>query len=194
METKDGVQAISVKNRKEWRKWLEKHHRSEKAVRLIMYRKHSKTTGVPYADAVEEALCFGWIDGIKHKRDEDSSYQLFKPRSPKSNWSRSNRDRAAKLIAAGLMTKSGQAMIDIARQTGTWEALKDVENEVIPDDLQKLLARNKTANKNFQAFSSSSKKIILGWIISAKRPETRQKRIEQTVALAADNIKANHGF
>lgn len=192
METKNGIQAFNAKNRKEWRKWLEEHHQAETAVRLIIYHKHSKTQGVPYVDAVEEALCFGWIDGIKHKRDEESSYQLFKQRSPKSNWSKSNRDRAAKLIKAGLMTKAGQAMIDIAKRTGTWDALIDVENEVIPDDLQKLFARNKTAYKNFQAFSASSRKIILGWILSAKRPETRLKRIEQTVALAADNIKANH--
>ena len=96
------------------------------------------------------------------------------------------------MIAAGLMTPSGQTLIDLARRTGTWEALVDVQNSVIPDDLQKQLDKNKTALKNFLAFPPSSKRIILEWILNAKKPETRQKRIDETVRLAAENIKANH--
>ena len=145
-----------------------------------------------YNEAVEEAICFGWIDSIANKRDDESKYQFFSVRKPKSNWSKANRDRANKMIGQGLMASSGQALIDLAKKTGTWEALVDAQNSVVPNDLQKLFNKNKIAFKNFQAFPPSSKRIILEWILNAKKTETRQHRINQTVQLAAKNIKANH--
>jgi uncharacterized protein YdeI (YjbR/CyaY-like superfamily) len=141
---------------------------------------------------VEEALCYGWIDSVTYKRDGESRYQRFSPRKPNGNWSNTNRDKAEMLIAAHRMQPAGQAMIDIAKQNGRWNALVDVQNAVIPPDLLKLLKKNKTALKNFEAFSKSSKRIILEWITNAKKPETRLKRITQTAELAAKNIKANH--
>ena len=171
---------------------MEKNHQSEKSVWLIIYHKNSQVKSCNYEEAVEEALCFGWIDSIAKKRDTESKYQYFSIRNPKSNWSKSNRERVAKLTTLGLIAESGQKMIDLAKQTGTWEALVDVQNSVIPEDLQKLLNKNKKALKHFLDFSPSSKRVILEWILNAKKAETRLKRIEETVRLAAENIKANH--
>jgi uncharacterized protein YdeI (YjbR/CyaY-like superfamily) len=192
MAPKDSVKIFRAKTRKAWRKWLEKNHAKEKSVWLIMYRKATNIPSVNYAEAVEEALCFGWIDSIKKKRDTESSIQFFSQRKPKSSWSKLNRDRADKLTKQGLMTPQGQAMIDLAKRTGTWSAMKEVENTVIPSDLKELFNKNVIAFNNFQSFPVSSKKIILTWILSAKTPETRRKRIKETVALARKNIRANH--
>lgn len=192
MEIHKGINTCYAKTRKEWRKWLEKNHQSAKSVWLIMYHKSSETSSIYYDEAVEEAICFGWIDSIAHKRDEESKYQFFAPRKPKSNWSKANKERAQRMIEQGKMTSGGQQLIDLAKASGTWDALVDVQNSVIPPDLQKLLNKNKVALKNFLAFPPSSKRIILEWILNAKKNETREKRIEETVRLAADNIKANH--
>lgn len=192
MELHNGLPAYHAKNRKEWRQWLTKNHRSEKSVWLIIYHKSSATPSVYYEEAVEEAICFGWIDSIAHKRDAESKYQFFAVRKPKSNWSKANRERAEKMIEKKQMKPAGQAMIDLAKKNGTWTALVDVQNSVIPPDLQQAFNKNKTAFKNFQAFPPSSKRIILEWILNAKKPETREQRIKQTVELAEKNIKANH--
>lgn len=191
-EIKNGITAIPARNRKDWRKWLSKHHASDQAVWLIIYHKSSKTPSVYYDEAVEEALCFGWIDSKPNKRDGESYYQYFAVRKPKSKWSKANRERTQRMIASGSMTPAGQAMIDLAKKTGTWDALVEVQNAVIPDDLKKLFNKNKTALKNFEAFPPSSKRIILEWISNAKKPETRALRIQQTIEQAAMNIKANH--
>lgn len=192
MELHNNIKAYHARNRKEWRKWLEKNHKKEQSVWLIIYHKASEIKSVYYDEAVEEAICFGWIDSIAHKRDAKSKYQFFAQRKPKSNWSKANKQRAEKMIAAGFMTETGQSLITLAKKTGTWEALTAVQNSVIPDDLLKLLNKNKKALKNFMAFPPSSKRIILEWILNAKKTETRTKRIEETIRLAADNIKANH--
>ena len=192
MELKNNIKTFHAKTRKEWRAWLKKNHQSEKSVWLIIYHKQNKTPSVYYEEAVEEALCFGWIDSKGNKRDSGSFYLYFAQRKPKSNWSKPNKERVERMIEAGLMTETGQQMIDLAKKTGTWSALDDVQNAVIPADLKALFTKNKTASKNFAAFPPSSKRGILEWILNAKRPETRDKRIKQTVELAAKNIKANH--
>lgn len=189
---KDGVSAYYARDRAAWRKWFEEHHLVEKSVWLIIYRKQSSTPSVYYDEAVDEALCFGWIDSTPKKRDEESYYQFFARRSPKSNWSRVNKEKVARLMEMGLMTEAGMAAVELAKQTGTWTALDEVENLTIPDDLQAAFQENVAAWSNFDAFSRSSKRGILEWIQSAKKPETRQRRIAQTVSLAADNKKANH--
>jgi uncharacterized protein YdeI (YjbR/CyaY-like superfamily) len=185
------IAVTAAKTRKAWRAWLMKNHQKEKAVWLIIYHKKSSTPSVYYDEAVEEALCFGWIDSKPNKRDEESFYLFFAQRKPKSNWSALNRERVERLSKQGLIQPAGQKMIDLAKQTGTWEALKPVHELTIPEDLQKLLAKNKKAAAYFDAFPPSTKKGILEWILNAKRPETRQKRIEETVKLAAQNIRAN---
>ena len=192
MEIHNGIKAVKAKSRNAWRQWLSENHSKEKSVWLILYHRSSVTPSIYYNEAVEEALCFGWIDSKGNKRDDESSFLFFAQRKPTSKWSRPNKERVEKLIEQGLMTPAGQAMIDLAKKTGTWEALDDIHQVVVPEDLQKLFSKNKTAYKNYQAFPPSSKKIILEWISNAKRPETRQKRLQETVKLAARNIRANH--
>ena len=191
MEMKAGVKIFHAKTKKEWRKWLEKNHRSEKAVWLIFYKKGSGIQSTDYAEALEEALCFGWIDSKANKKDDESYYQYFAKRKPKSNWSKINKEKIAGLIEKGLMTPAGFESIEIAKRNGTWSALDEVEELIIPPDLQLLFYKNIAAFENWKNFSRSVKRGILEWILNAKRPETRQKRIAETVELAKKNIKAN---
>ena len=191
MELKNGIKSFHPKTRTQWRSWLQKNHVKEKSVYLIMYNKKSGKPGVRYEEGVEEALCFGWIDSTHYKRDEHSSCIYYCKRKPTSVWSKTNRERVSHLIKAGLMQQAGQKMIDIAKQNGQWKFLEQVEKLTIPPDLMKAFKRNKTAHKNFNAFSPSARKMILHWILSAKRPETRVRRINETVEQAAKNIKAN---
>ena len=186
MATRKALDIFFPKSRNEWRKWLAKNHDKEKSVKVVLLRKHATIKGIYYEEAVEEGLCFGWIDSTVNKRDEDSFLIHFAKRKPKSNWSQSNHIRVAKLIKEGRMTPAGMAMIDLAKSTGTWEVAEEIK---MPADLKKQLAKNKAALDNFNAFSPSSKQIILGWIVNAKRPETRQRRINKTVELAAQNLK-----
>ncbi|UPT65940.1 MAG: YdeI/OmpD-associated family protein [Sphingobacteriales bacterium JAD_PAG50586_3] len=190
MELHKGIQAIQAKTRKEWRKWLDKNGQVEKSVWLIIYRKETNATSVYYDEAVEEALCFGWIDSVANKRDADSFYLYFAQRKPTSKWSKLNRDRVAKLESEGLIMPPGKAAIDLAKKNGTWEALKEVEALTIPADMQKLFDKNKTAYANFMAFPPSTIRGILEWILNAKRPETRLNRITETVEKAELNIRA----
>jgi len=191
MEMKSGVKIFYAKTQKEWRKWLEKNHRSEKAVWLIFYKKGSGIQSTNYAEALEEALCFGWIDSKANKKDDESYYQYFAKRKPESNWSKVNKEKVARLIEKGLMTSAGFESIEIAKRNGTWTALDEVEELIIPPDLQLLFDKNIAAFENWKNFSRYIKRGILEWILNAKRSETRQKRIAETVELAEKNIKAN---
>jgi len=132
-------------------------------------------------DAVEEALCFGWIDSTLKPIDKDLSSLLFTPRRPKSVWSRHNKRRVASLIKRGLMTESGLRAIQAAKRNGSWSALNDVEALRVPDDLARALGANVVAKRNFDASSRSRKQGILWWIVSARRPATRSRRIAETV-------------
>lgn len=181
-----------ARDRKAWRTWLEKNHAVKKSIWLIIYHKESGVPSVYYPEAVDEALCFGWIDSKPNKRDHESYYQFFSIRNPKSNWSKVNKDKVSKLIELGLMTAAGHRLIELAKQNGTWTALEGVDNLVLPGDLENALNKNPSARINFSAFSRSSKRGILEWILNAKKTETRQKRIDETVRLAAINRKANH--
>lgn len=187
----DQLDTFHARSRAEWRAWLADHHRSAPGVWLISSKKGTGQPRVEYDEAVEEALCFGWIDSLPRKLDDERSMLLFTPRKPKSGWSKLNKTRIEKLLAAGLMTEAGLEKIELAKQNGAWTSLDAVEELTIPPDLQAALDANPTAKRFFDAFAKSAKKGILQWIESAKRPETRQKRIEETVTLAARNEKAN---
>lgn len=178
-------------DRTEWRQWLQENHATAKGVWLIYFKKSSGKIRVEYGEAVEEALCFGWIDSVAKPVDEFCYKQLFSPRKPKSNWSKLNKERVEILIESGLMTEAGFRMIDIAKQLGTWNALNEVEQLIIPNDLQIAFDVNPIALQHWQKFSRSSRRGILEWLLNAKRPETRAKRITNIVELAAQNIKAN---
>ncbi len=178
--------------RAEWRAWLTTNHASATGVRLVLVKQNAGLAGITYAEAVEEALCFGWIDGKANTLD-DRRYQLqMSPRKPGSVWSKINKQRIRRLVAEGLMTPAGLAKIAAAKKDRSWQQLDAIDQLVIPADLREQLAANAQAGRNFEAFSASSKKMILFWIASAKRDETRQKRIAETVRLAAQNIKAAH--
>jgi len=188
---KDGVKTFYAKDRAAWRAWLAENHATETRVWLIIYRKQSGTPSIYYDEAVNEALCFGWIDSKPNKRDGESYYQFFSRRNPKSKWSGVNKRKVEALSAQGLMTEAGWAVIELAKQNGGWTALDDVENLMIPEDLQAQFDTMPGAQANFEAFSKSAKRGILDWISSAKQAETRAKRILETVTLAARGEKAN---
>jgi uncharacterized protein YdeI (YjbR/CyaY-like superfamily) len=158
---------------------------------LISYKKASGKPRFEYDEAVEEALCFGWIDSKPNKLDDERSMLWFAPRKAGTGWSKPNKERVEKLIAAGLMAPAGLAKIETAQQDGSWNALDGVEALEIPPDLSQALAANATAQRYFEAFPRSVKRGILEWILNAKKAETRAKRIEETVRLTADNIRAN---
>ncbi|MFN4256607.1 MAG: YdeI/OmpD-associated family protein [Saprospiraceae bacterium] len=178
-------------DRAEWRAWLAENHRTATGVWLVFYKKGSGKPHLSYDEAVEEALCFGWIDSKPGKLDDERSMQYYSPRKPKSNWSKINKERVERLMAAGLMTESGLKMVELAKRTGTWAALDEVEALIVPPDLQTELEALQPAATHFAAFPRSVKRGILEWIMNAKTPETRQKRIAETVRLAAENIRAN---
>ena len=188
----DGLPLIYAPDRQAWRQWLEASHATARGVWLVYYKRESGRTRVAYADAVEEALCFGWIDSRPNALDEQRSLQLFTPRKPHSAWSRLNKQRIERLTTANLMHPAGLAVVEAAKGDGSWLALDAVEDLVMPDDLLAALAVNPQAQAYFQAFPASSKKNILWWIASAKRPETRANRVAETVRLAAQNLRANH--
>ncbi len=135
---KNGIKSCYAKTRQDWRKWLEENHQKETSVWVIIYKKESKIPSVYYPEAVDEALCFGWIDSKANKRDENSYYQFFARRNPESNWSKVNKEKVATLIEQGLMSPAGLKMVEIAQQKGTWTALDEVELLTIPADLQLL--------------------------------------------------------
>lgn len=183
--------AVDAPTRADWRQWLADNHATEKNAWLKIYRKSCSTPSVSYDEAVDEALCFGWIDSSAKKGDDQHYRQFFAKRNPKSNWSRVNKAKVEKLTAAGLMTDAGQAMIDLAKRTGTWTALDDVENLVNPPDLQEQFDANPVAKGHFEAFPRSVKRGVLEWLLTAKLPATRAKRIAEIVTLAERNERAN---
>jgi uncharacterized protein YdeI (YjbR/CyaY-like superfamily) len=183
--------SIYPKTRTEWREWLEQHHSRAEGVWLVSFKKAAGQPYVEYDEAVEEALCFGWIDSKRNKLDAERSMLWMSPRKPRTGWSRLNKNRVEKLIQAGLMAPAGLAKIEAAKQDGSWFALDGVEALEIPPDLAGALAANPVARDYFEAFPRSVKRAILEWIANAKRAETRTKRVEETVRLAAENIRAN---
>lgn len=176
--------------RAEWREWLSTNHARSAGVWLVRYKKSSGKPSVDYVEAVEEALCFGWIDSKAKKLDAECNLQWFSPRKAGSVWARSNKERVEKLIAAGLMTPAGMAKIEAAQKDGSWNALDAVELLEIPPDLEQALNAHPLARVHFDAFPRSARRMILFWIASAKRPETRAKRVEETARLAAQNIRS----
>ncbi len=157
----------------------------------MYFKKHTGKPRVNYDEAVEEALCFGWIDSLPRKFDDERSKLLFTPRKPKSVWSKLNKTRIEKLIENRLMTKIGLAKIEAAKRDRTWNALDASDNLEIPTDLAKAFERTTAAKKNFESFTDSAKRAILSWVFSAKLDETRAARIEKTIAMAAKNKRAN---
>ena len=178
-------------SRAEWRQWLAAHHASAAGVWLVYGKKASGLPSLSYAEAVEEALCFGWIDSHPRKLDAARSQQLYTPRRPRSGWSKVNKERLQRLEAAGLLMPAGLAAIARAQQNGAWESLDAAEAGLVPNDLAEALAANAAAQAHFAAFAPSARKMLLSWVLAAKRPETRAHRVAETVRLAALGKRAN---
>ena len=175
---------LYISNRKEWRKWLKENHSTVKEVWLTYYKKHTGKPRIPYDDAVEEALCFGWIDSTIKRIDDEKYCQKFTPRKDKSNWSKFNKERVAKLIKQNIMTKAGMDKINTAKKIGNWDKRIAAEiNFDMPPELSQLLIANKIAKEFFNELSPSFKKQYIGWIASAKKIETREKRAREAIKL-----------
>ncbi len=187
----DALERFYPPDRAAWRQWLVDNYDKASGVWVIQYKTRASQPTITYDDLVEEALCFGWIDSTMRKLDDERSMLMVTPRKPRSVWAKSNKARVERLIVRGLMTPAGLTKIEAAKADGSWNAFDEVEALTVPDDLRQALAQNIDARRHFEAFPASAQKMILYWIASAKRPETRAKRIAETVRLAAQNIRAN---
>jgi uncharacterized protein YdeI (YjbR/CyaY-like superfamily) len=167
-----------------WREWLQNNHTTFESVWVVFYNKSSNLPTITWSDAVDEALCFGWIDRKKIKIDSETSHQFFSKRKAKSTWSKINKIKVEQLIANNKFTKAGFASIEIAQQNESWSILDKVEELIMPDDLIKEFKGKKDALGYYENLSKSSKKMILQWIVLAKQAETRQNRIAEIVACA----------
>ena len=187
--TKPKRPLLYFKNAEEWRAWLHENHESDTGVDLVFYKVTSEQPSMRWEEAVQVAICYGWIDSTVRKIDEDRRKQYFCKRNAKSVWSAVNKAYIEQLVQDGLMHKSGHKSIEIAKENGSWTALDDVENGIIPDDLQAAFKNNPKAFENYENFARGYRKSYLYWLNQAKREGTRQKRIEQIIALCEQNLK-----
>lgn len=183
---------VHVNSRQELRAWLAANHAQSESIWLVTYKKHVPDKYVAWDEIVQEALCFGWIDSLPRKLDADRSMLRLSPRRKGSAWSARNKQHIEELLAAGLMAAPGLAAIERAKADGSWTLLDDVEALIVPDDLAAALAANPEAQAQYDAFTDASKRGVLWWIKSARRPATRQKRIAETVRLAALGLRGGH--
>lgn len=176
------------KERNEWRAWLEKNHANESEIWLVFYKVKTKKKSIKYEEAVEEALCFGWIDSTVRRIDDEKHMQKYTPRKLKSNWSATNKAKIEKLLKAGVMAQAGLEAIEIAKNNGSWNRLDSVDIRLeTPKALKDALEKNKTAKKCYENLSPSRKKQFLWWIKSAKRDETIERRVKETLRLLIEN-------
>ncbi|TAF69765.1 MAG: hypothetical protein EAZ58_06100 [Flavobacterium sp.] len=185
---------LYFKNADEWRTWLHENHHSSKGIHLLFYKVSSDYESMRWEEAVQVAICYGWIDSTVKKINEHQRRQLFTPRKDKSVWSKLNKTYIEKLIQENAMHESGLRKIEIAKQNGTWNSLDEVENHIIPEDLQLAFDDNPKAWSNYQSFSPSYRKSYLYWLNQAKRIETRDKRIKEIILLCEQNIKSRGSY
>ncbi len=187
----DDPGGLLFENRRKWREWLEKNHDASKEVWLIQYKKHTGKAGMSYEEALEEALCFGWIDSRSRRLDEERFLLRFTARKPDSLWSRVNKEKAESMIAAGRMTPAGFARIEEAKGNGRWDSAYTSRDPVeLPDDLEAALKQNEEAWRNFNRFAYSYQTQYSYWVLSAKREETRKRRIAEVVRRSAENKRS----
>jgi uncharacterized protein YdeI (YjbR/CyaY-like superfamily) len=185
------VKTLYVKKREVWRKWLERKYDKEKEIWLIYYKAHTKKPSIPYNDSVEEALCFGWIDSIIKRIDDEKFARKFTPRTNINKWSESNKERIRKLIKEGRMTEMGFAKIDQTTLNKKEETFRDKLKKtlVIPLNIKKELMSNTMAWENFNNLALSHKRQYIGWIISAKKEKTQMSRVKEAIGLLSQNKK-----
>ena len=183
------METFCPKNKADWRKWLQENHLTKDSIWLIIHKKASQNPNLNWSEAVDQALCFGWIDSKMQSIDEEKYRQYFCKRKAKSIWSRINKDKVKTLIEQGLMEEAGCKSIEIAKENGSWTILDEVEALVIPDDLEEEFSKYKASKEYFNNLSKSVRKRLLYWIVSAKRKETREKRILEIAENAGKKLK-----
>lgn len=186
------IQEHYFKNDTEWRNWLHENHSNTNGIYLIFYTVAHEKDSMRWEEAVRVALCYGWIDSTVKSLGNGKRRQYFCPRKPKSVWSKINKDYIEELTGKGLMHESGLKKIEAAKKDGSWTALDDVENGIVPQDLQKAFNRNKKAFENYQNFTRGQRKSYLYWLKQAKREETRKIRIAEIIRLCRANIKSRN--
>ena len=183
-------QAIDFQDSQEWRKWLHLHHDSESEERLFIYKKRCNKTGISYNEALEKALCFGWIDVKMQSIDEKKVNLRFSPRKARSVWSKINKEKAERLILQGRMTSEGLAKIEEAKDDGLWETTHtNKKHDAVTGDLKAALSENSSAWDNFYRFANSYRNMYIGWVVDAKTKETRNRWIKEVVKRSALNKK-----
>ena len=184
------MEKIYAKDRNEWRHWLAQNYATAKEIRLVYYKLSTKKPSITYEESVEEALCFGWIDGVRNGIDEESYMMRFSPRKPKSMWSVINKERVEKLIAAGKMTEAGLKLVEIAKQNGQWEAAYQLKaKQEIPQDLDDALEANEAALIFFRSLSNTNQFSYIRQLEKLKSPTLRAERLQRIVALCERGLK-----
>jgi uncharacterized protein YdeI (YjbR/CyaY-like superfamily) len=186
------IEVFYPRSQTAWRIWLQENHLSKQAVWLVFYNKKSEKKSITWGDAVDEALCFGWIDSKKISIDKETSHQYFSKRKPKSTWSKINKQKIQRLIEQDLMMEAGYASIALAKHNGSWTMIDDVEELIIPKDLSKAFGNNKGSKKYFLSLSKSKQKYLLQWIVLAKQTQIRQKRIDEIALCASEEKMPKH--
>ncbi len=186
---KEEVEIFYATSQQDWRQWLQKNHQSKQSIWLVQYKKKAGRPTLSWSQSVDEALCFGWIDSVRKSLDDDTFIQFFSRRKPNGTWSKVNKEKVEQLIKAGLMTPAGLETIEAAKQNGSWTILDEVEELIIPKDLEAAFKTRRGSKDFFVSLSKSAKKAILQWLVLAKQPETRQKRIDEIAALASQKLK-----
>ena len=190
MSALDDAPHVHADDRATWRAWLEANHATATGAWLVTWRTRSGRQGLDYEAAIEEALCVGWVDSTGGRVDDERGKLYFAARKPRSVWAATNKARVERLIAEGRMMPAGLAAIERAKANGSWEILDSVERLEIPDDLAAALDARPPAAAKFAAFPPSARKMLLGWLVQARRPDTRSRRIEEIAAAAARNQRA----
>jgi uncharacterized protein YdeI (YjbR/CyaY-like superfamily) len=187
----DRAPKVHAETREQWRAWLASHHSDTRGAWLVSWRSGVGLPAVGYEDSVREALCFGWVDSKQKLLDADQTMLYFAPRRSRSGWSRPNKQRVEELRAQGLMTEAGERAIGEAEANGSWYLLDEVEDLTVPADLHEALDAQPPAWEHWRAFPRSARRSILEWIVQARTPPTRAKRVAETARLAAVNERAN---
>jgi len=184
------MKQVYVKNRKEWREWLNQNHGKSSGIWLVFYKKHTGKSTLEYDEAVEEALCFGWIDSIIKKIDDEKYARKLTPRKADSRWSEINKKRITKLRKQGLMTEAGIAKVKEAKASGLWnEPARPQISLDIPKELESELAKNRKAKNFFDQLAPSYQKQFIGWISVAKQQKTKERRLQESIALLEQGEK-----
>ena len=184
------MQVVSFASSKEWRKWIAENHAKSNGVWLRFFKKDSGEKTVTYSEALEEALCYGWIDGQANKYDAKSYIQKFTPRRPKSIWSKRNTEKAERLIQEGKMKKAGMQQVELAKADGRWQQAYDSpKNMKVPEDFLQQLSKNKKAKTFFDGLNKANLYAIAWRLQTAKKPETREKRLKEILVMMSEEKK-----